>query len=110
MKRRLVRAGLVAAVFGLASCAFGPSHRTPKPDVPDRFAASTQAAAGTSSGTAVVELADWWWKSLNDPELNSLVDRAVKSNLDIEVALVRLQQARTPTTVHSCHTWPTYNN
>jgi NodT family efflux transporter outer membrane factor (OMF) lipoprotein len=36
-----------------------------------------------------------WWRALNDPELNSLVDRAVKSNLDIEIALDRLQQART---------------
>jgi outer membrane protein TolC len=36
-----------------------------------------------------------WWRSLNDEELNSLVDRAVKSNLDLEIALDRLQQART---------------
>jgi NodT family efflux transporter outer membrane factor (OMF) lipoprotein len=32
---------------------------------------------------------------LNDEELDSLVDRAVKSNLDLEIALDRLQQART---------------
>jgi NodT family efflux transporter outer membrane factor (OMF) lipoprotein len=36
-----------------------------------------------------------WWKSLNDPELDSLVERAVKSNLDLQVALDRLQAART---------------
>jgi NodT family efflux transporter outer membrane factor (OMF) lipoprotein len=36
-----------------------------------------------------------WWHALNDEELDSLVDRAVKSNLDIEIALDRLQQART---------------
>ncbi|GAC1679031.1 MAG: efflux transporter outer membrane subunit [Steroidobacteraceae bacterium] len=32
---------------------------------------------------------------MNDDELNSLVDRAIKSNLDLEIALDRLQQART---------------
>jgi NodT family efflux transporter outer membrane factor (OMF) lipoprotein len=32
---------------------------------------------------------------LDDAELNSLVDRAIKSNLDLEIALDRLQQART---------------
>jgi NodT family efflux transporter outer membrane factor (OMF) lipoprotein len=36
-----------------------------------------------------------WWRALNDEKLNSLVDRAVKSNLDLEIALDRLQQART---------------
>jgi NodT family efflux transporter outer membrane factor (OMF) lipoprotein len=100
MMRRLapVRTGVAAAALALASCSVGPSYRTPKPDVPDRFAALPQATAGTSSAAAVspavVDLATWW-KSLNDPELDSLVDRAVKNNLDIEVALVRLQQART---------------
>ena len=92
MKRRstAVRTGLAAAALMLASCAVGPSYRTPKPDVPDHFAASSGAAASP----AVVDLATWW-RSLEDPELDSLVDRAVKNNLDIEVALVRLQQART---------------
>jgi NodT family efflux transporter outer membrane factor (OMF) lipoprotein len=36
-----------------------------------------------------------WWRALNDAELNSLVERAVNSNLDIGIALDRLQQART---------------
>jgi len=99
MKRRLaaVRTCIAAVALVLASCAVGPSYRTPKPDVPNRFAASTQAAGASSAAaasSAVVDLANWW-KSLNDPELDSLVDRAVKNNLDIEVALVRLQQART---------------
>src|SRR6202453_1385645 len=100
MKRRPVpvRLVLAAAALVLAGCSVGPSYRTPKPDVPERFAASTQAAPGASSGAAispaVVDLATWW-KSLNDPALDSLVERAVKNNLDIEVALVRLQQART---------------
>ncbi len=95
MRRRSarVRTAVAAAAFALASCSVGPAYRTPKPDVPDRFVASTQLNPDTSSG-AIVDLASWW-KSLSDPELDSLVDRAVKNNLDIEVALVRLQQART---------------
>src|SRR6202044_1594596 len=51
-------------------------------------------SSGGGTSPAVLDLASWW-KSLDDPELDSLVDRAVKNNLDIEVALVRLQQART---------------
>jgi NodT family efflux transporter outer membrane factor (OMF) lipoprotein len=40
-----------------------------------------------------------WWRALNDEKLNSLVDRAVRSNLDIQIALDRLQQARAYETV-----------
>ena len=100
MKRRagLVHPGIAIAVLMLAGCSVGPSYRTPKPDVPDRFVASAPTGAAASSGApatpAMADLASWW-KSLNDSELDSLVERAVKNNLDIEIALVRLQQART---------------
>jgi outer membrane protein TolC len=43
---------------------------------------------------------------LNDAELDSLVDRAVKSNLDIAIALDRLQQARTYEAVVVGHALP----
>jgi NodT family efflux transporter outer membrane factor (OMF) lipoprotein len=55
---------------------------------------NSQQGSSTVPAAAAPDLA-LWWRALNDPELNSLVDRAVKSNLDIEIALDRLQQART---------------
>jgi NodT family efflux transporter outer membrane factor (OMF) lipoprotein len=36
-----------------------------------------------------------WWQVLHDRQLNALVERAVASNPDIEMALARVQQART---------------
>jgi NodT family efflux transporter outer membrane factor (OMF) lipoprotein len=83
---RLVVLGLAA---GLTGCAVGPSYRTPKPDVPPNFASQVAANSATAPDLAA------WWRALNDEELDSLVDRAVKSNLDLEIALDRLQQART---------------
>jgi NodT family efflux transporter outer membrane factor (OMF) lipoprotein len=35
-----------------------------------------------------------WWKSLGDPELDRLVERAVEENFDADIALMRLQEAR----------------
>jgi len=35
-----------------------------------------------------------WWKSFNDSELNSLIQRAAQSNLDLRVAEARLRRAR----------------
>jgi len=91
--RLLIVLGFIVA---LSACAAGPHYRTPKPDAPPVFAAQVNppnAATSNAASVAPVELSTWW-RSLNDAELNSLVDRAVKSNLDVEIALDRLQQAR----------------
>ncbi len=94
-----VAAALAATLPG---CAVGPSYHVPKPDVPASFAAAgpTPKAAGSNPAVATgasapaADLATWW-RALNDEELNSLVDRAVSANLDLRIALDRLQQART---------------
>lgn len=38
-----------------------------------------------------------WWTSFNDSKLNSLVDRAVKANLDLKLAAARVVEARAAT-------------
>jgi NodT family efflux transporter outer membrane factor (OMF) lipoprotein len=104
--------GLMA---GLAACAVGPSYRTPNSDAPPNFAsqvaansaqaAANAAASNTQPAAAAPDFAAWW-RALNDQELDSLVDRAVKSNLDLEMALDRLQQARTYEAVVVGHALP----
>jgi NodT family efflux transporter outer membrane factor (OMF) lipoprotein len=88
---------VLGLLTGLTACAAGPSYRTPKSDAPLHFASQVPPSSAGSNAqptAATVDLATWW-RTLNDEELDSLVDRAVKSNLDIEIALDRLQQART---------------
>jgi NodT family efflux transporter outer membrane factor (OMF) lipoprotein len=105
----LIVVGLVA---GLTACAAGPAYRTPKPDTPPNFAVAAKSAASTAQpgqpGQPALSPPDLatWWRALNDAELNSLVDRAVKSNLDLEIALDRLQQARTYEAVVVGHALP----
>ena len=89
--RRILPLPAMALIAVLAGCAAGPRYRSPSPDTPPAFAAMDGAQAAPP---ATVDLAVWW-KSLDDAELDSLVDRAVKSNPDLDVALTRLQQART---------------
>jgi len=97
---KALNAIVVGVVVGAAGCAAGPNYRTPKPDAPPHFVANT-----SGQNAAAVDLAVWW-KSLNDAELDSLVERAVKSNLDLEIALTRLQQARTYESVVLGHALP----
>jgi NodT family efflux transporter outer membrane factor (OMF) lipoprotein len=87
-------------VAALAGCAVGPNYRTPKTPTPEGYAAagSTATAGGAANapGTAAtpVDLAAWW-HALNDPELDSLIARAISGNPDVLIALDRLQAART---------------
>jgi NodT family efflux transporter outer membrane factor (OMF) lipoprotein len=99
--RYLTVAALVAM---LGACAVGPDYHAPRLTVPDAFDAAPALApeptknassgvAGKGSGAAV-DVASWW-RAFGDPELDSLVERAIRSNPDIEIALDRLQEART---------------
>lgn len=82
---------LALAITALAGCAVGPNYHTPDEHPPAQFAA---VRGQTTSQTAAVDFATWW-RSLNDPELDSLVTRAVAANPDVQIALDRLQAART---------------
>ena len=55
---------------------------------------STMRHRAQTTGTGSPDLAAWW-QALKDPELESLIDRAITANPDVEIALDRLQAART---------------
>lgn len=92
--RRSAAVALIAA--GLAGCAVGPDYHTPKIGVPDHYAAvgPSAPAQGLAPPAPPIALANWW-QTLGDPELNALIDRAVKANPNVLIALDRLQAART---------------
>jgi NodT family efflux transporter outer membrane factor (OMF) lipoprotein len=95
----------VAIVVTLTGCAVGPNYHTPKIKVPEGFAAASGTPAATASGKAAVDLTQWW-RALNDHQLESLIDRAIRTNPSLEIALTRLQEARTFETVVAGHALP----
>ena len=92
------RALLVAGAFmWLSGCAVGPDYELPGAAVPKLFGSpSLMQGAATTSPPATAHSAEFvrWWQTLHDPHLNALVERAVVSNPDIEIALTRVQEAR----------------
>ena len=94
MSLRLVVLAIGIAT-SVAACAVGPDFADPEMKLPAAFApGGSQRASmpGTVPG-ATASVVDWW-KTLHDPQLNTLVDRAILGNPDIEAALNRVQQAR----------------
>ncbi len=78
MKRiYFILAALTAASYGAEQAAFV--------SVPSTF--------GTASSDAPADVVNWW-KKFNDPELNALIDRALKSNLNLLTAEAHIKQAR----------------
>ncbi len=76
-------------VFGPAAGAASRAYRRPSVSVPKQWPG--EPARGTAPGEPVI---DQWWKSFHDPELESLVARALAQNLDLRLAAARVEEAR----------------
>jgi NodT family efflux transporter outer membrane factor (OMF) lipoprotein len=82
---------MVVCAGALAGCSLGPEYFTPDAAVPASFT-TPPAGNGPQSG-AKADL--WqWWRTLHDRQLNELIDLAIANNIDLKIALDRLQQAR----------------
>ncbi len=87
------RAFLVTTAFiSFSGCAIGPDYEPPTVIVPEVFrtASSTPAVASAPMTADFVR----WWQVLHEPQLNWLIEQAIASNPDIEIALTRVQEAR----------------
>lgn len=87
--RALTRTLAVAFSLLAAGCSVGPNYKRPQVPVPGQW---TVAPARGTSAKPVEK--DAWWASFQDAELSSLIERAAGQNLDLKVALERVQEAR----------------
>jgi len=83
-------------------CAVGPNFQPPKTTPPAQWSAP-QAGGETNLEPSL----DSWWKSFNDPQLDSLVERAVRTNQDLRIAEARVREARAFYRIASSQLWPT---
>ena len=80
----------------------GPDYHPPRTATRPHW--SEPLAGGETNAAAT---AAEWWRNFNDAELDSLIARAVQSNLDLRVALGRVREARAQYGVASADLWPT---
>ena len=92
--RRAVQAIALAALT--ASCAVGPNYHRPSADVPPAWQPEAPWHEAAPGDTA---LKGNWWELFDDPALNPLVEKALASNQNLQVAAARLQQAQAQLTV-----------
>jgi NodT family efflux transporter outer membrane factor (OMF) lipoprotein len=95
----LLLAGIVAG-----GCAVGPDYHRPPAGAASHWA--EPLAGGETNGALP---AASWWKSFNDPELDSLIARAMVSNHDLQIAQARVLEARAQSRIATSKLWPTVN-
>jgi NodT family efflux transporter outer membrane factor (OMF) lipoprotein len=99
---KAARKFLLVVLLGLLSgCTVGPAYHPPAVKVAEKW--SSPLAGGETGSSASIAA---WWKNFNDPELDSLIERAVKSNLDLKIATARVREARAQYGVTSADLWP----
>ncbi|HVT74213.1 MAG TPA: efflux transporter outer membrane subunit [Lacunisphaera sp.] len=87
--RRLVAHLSPLALLLAAGCTVGPDYHAPAAKV-----ATPAFAAVPATDAGGVDPDGAWWRAFADPELGSLVDRALAANPDITIATQRVRAAR----------------
>jgi len=96
--RRLAYTALLPSL--VAGCAVGPNYARPEMPSPPkyRFVADPVQAAS---------LADIpWWQVFDDPKLQALIRDAVTNNLDLRVAVARVEEARARAGIAKSYLYP----
>ncbi len=83
----------LSALGALANCTVGPDFQMPHFEFPATWKGIGPAASVPRATAEERELAQWW-TLFQDETLTSLVERAMASNLDLQLAEARIREAR----------------
>ena len=113
--RRCAIAGIALGAIGsITGCVVGPNYPAPATQTPgsfeDPYSILARPTTQPSTQPSVtlerpVELVRWW-TAFNDPEMTSLIERAIARNLDLRIATSRVLQVRAQQGIASSAQFP----
>ena len=114
MSNKMKRFSIVVILFGtvfLSACKVGPNYKAPLTKVPTTWGETeTKAVAQNVSSVDPAQVpVTKWWSTFEDPMLDSLVERAVVANLDLQFAQARVREARAQRGIIKADLYPTVN-
>ncbi len=98
-----IRIALLGAL--MTGCMTGPDYEKPDLNVPDQWSQPLEGGETAASPERV-----HWWTAFTDPTLESLVARALESNLDLQTAESRILEARASLLMTGAALWPQVNS
>ena len=106
MVNRLFQWSMLLTATWLAGCSMIPVYELPTPPV----AADWPTASGGAGAPRAVAAADIEWQSFFiDPKLRQLIEAALKSNRDLRIAVLNIEQARAQFQIRRADQFPTVN-
>ena len=100
------KASWLFVLMSLTGCKAGPNYREPVFPLPGHWQIESQKVDLKSVDQEDLKT---WWKSFEDPLLNSLMAQALESNLDLKIALTRVDQARAERSGSRAELFPSVN-
>lgn len=94
------RAAVVMLAAAVAGCSTTADYQPPAPAVPARWSEAPESSASATPSQSP------WWTTFGDPELDSLVERAVRANLDLQLGEARVREARARRRAAAASLWP----
>jgi len=91
----------VLALLSLAGCA-PDLGAMPQIQAPAKFATATSFAAPKADWPT-----DTWWKAYGDPQLDQLIDEALKDSPDLKMAAARVRASEAMADISEAMLWPT---
>ncbi|MDP9173827.1 MAG: efflux transporter outer membrane subunit [Planctomycetota bacterium] len=108
MNWRLFPAFCTALLTFVVGCNVGPDYRAPNTSTPAHWE-TPPTTMGSLTVQEPIEI-EQWWTTFHDPMLDSLVQRAIVSNLDLEAATQRVRQARATVGIARAGIFPSVNS
>jgi NodT family efflux transporter outer membrane factor (OMF) lipoprotein len=100
MRVRVCTAPFAAMALLLAACSVGPDFKRPEAAVAKNWSGANDPRV------AQAEAESRWWKVFGDATLDRLVELAYRQNLSLQVAGLRIVEARARLAVASGRQWP----
>lgn len=76
----------------LSGCTVGPSFKSADSNPPPAW--HDVSASGADRIATDADPDPKWWLAFNDPTLSALIDRATQGNPDVQIAVIRIAEAR----------------
>ena len=81
---------IACLILSITGCSVGPDYVVPDQPLPEAWHSPVPGAAQSTDPIILAA----WWKNLGDPQLTSLVERAVGNNLNLKKAWARVKEVK----------------
>ena len=96
-----------ATAFMLSACTVGPNYHRPIVQTPTAFHGPSEAPQAQAQTESFADMP--WWQVFHDPQLQELIRTAFKQNYDLQLAVERVNAARSQVGIVRANQFPQFS-